>query len=86
MAIFAVFLAALVGIFTATYAYFTGHVGIWGALGLYISVGWAAILSFVISNSVMRWLRKVSGLVTHGMQEPPVMMTKPSSDRRKQGM
>lgn len=86
MAIFAVFLAACVGVLTATYAYLTGDVGIWGAFGLYIAVGWATILSLLLSNAMMRWLQGANRLISHKVGGSDEIMTKSLSPPRKSGV
>lgn len=48
MAKAAVFLAVIVGLCAAFGAWAAGEVGLWGALGLYIGAGWAAILALLI--------------------------------------
>jgi hypothetical protein len=61
-------------------------VGLWGALGLYVSTGWAVIVSLFISNYIFRQMRKTDRVVQAGMQQQSVLMTDQHPHPRKTGV
>ena len=85
MALSAVLLAAFIGFMAAGYGVLTGQVGLWGALGLYVSAGWAAIISLFISNFIIRQLRNSGDVLPDRMHQQSVVISKQPSHRRKTG-
>lgn len=68
MALSAVLLATIVALVVATGAFFTGHVGLWGAIGLYIGAGWAAIIALSLASTIGGTYRRSSHLAADAPQ------------------